>query len=152
MNAEWALTIQMNLDIYMEFLLMITLEYYQKIVLLYPSPIFFLHKINKTFCIKYGKPLWFHSATLSHSLLLTTLLSCGLFIFFSGQTCEVDIKECVKNPCRNGATCQNTLGSYRCGCKPGFTGRNCETNIDDCKPSKTFNLSSFWRGLGTLTP
>lgn len=68
-----------------------------------------------------------------------TFLSC--FPPASGQTCEVDIKECVKNPCRNGATCQNTLGSYQCSCKPGFTGRNCETNIDDCKPSK---FSSSW--------
>lgn len=59
-----------------------------------------------------------------------------------GQTCEVDINECVKNPCLNGATCENTKGNYRCGCKAGYAGRNCETNIDDCKPSKSPFLSS----------
>lgn len=55
----------------------------------------------------------------------------------AGQTCEIDINECVKSPCRNGATCQNTNGSYRCACRTGFSGRNCDTDIDDCKPSKS---------------
>lgn len=58
-----------------------------------------------------------------------------------GQTCEIDINECVKSPCRNGATCQNTNGSYRCACRTGFTGRNCDTDIDDCKPSKSRGCS-----------
>lgn len=72
------------------------------------------------------------------------------FSSLSGQTCEVDIKECVKSPCLNGATCQNTLGSYRCTCKPGFTGRNCETNIDDCKPSKALPpYSPFFKIVST---
>lgn len=55
----------------------------------------------------------------------------------AGQTCEIDINECVKSPCRNGATCQNTNGSYRCLCRVGFAGRNCDTDIDDCQPSKS---------------
>lgn len=42
----------------------------------------------------------------------------------------------MKSPCRNGATCQNTNGSYRCLCRVGFAGRNCDTDIDDCQPSK----------------
>ena len=53
-----------------------------------------------------------------------------------GQTCEIDINECVKSPCRAGASCQNTNGSYRCHCHAGYTGRNCETDIDDCRPSE----------------
>lgn len=53
-----------------------------------------------------------------------------------GQTCEVDINECVKSPCRHSASCQNTNGSYRCHCQAGYTGRNCETDIDDCRPSE----------------
>ena len=59
----------------------------------------------------------------------------------AGQTCEIDINECVKSPCRNGATCQNTNGSYRCACRAGFAGRNCDTDIDDCKPSKSRGCS-----------
>lgn len=53
-----------------------------------------------------------------------------------GQTCEVDINECVKSPCRRGASCHNTNGGYRCHCQAGYTGRNCETDIDDCRPSE----------------
>ena len=33
----------------------------------------------------------------------------------------------MKNPCKNGATCVNLAGSYRCDCKSGYTGNNCET-------------------------
>lgn len=53
-----------------------------------------------------------------------------------GQTCEIDINECVKSPCRNGAICHNTIGGYQCMCQPGYTGPKCETDTDDCKPSK----------------
>lgn len=58
--------------------------------------------------------------------------------FFSvqGQTCEIDINECVKSPCLNGAICRNTMGAYQCMCQPGYTGQKCETDTDDCKPSK----------------
>lgn len=39
---------------------------------------------------------------------------------------HVDIDECVDEPCKNGATCLNLPGSYRCDCKSGFHGKNCE--------------------------
>uniref|UniRef100_A0A8V5H3B8 Neurogenic locus notch homolog protein 1 n=1 Tax=Melopsittacus undulatus TaxID=13146 RepID=A0A8V5H3B8_MELUD len=68
----------------------------------------------------------------------------------TGQTCEIDINECVKSPCRNGATCQNTNGSYRCACRTGFTGRNCDTDIDDCKSNPCRNGGSCSDGIGTF--
>lgn len=61
----------------------------------------------------------------------------------TGQTCEIDINECVKSPCRHGASCQNTNGSYRCLCQAGYTGRNCESDIDDCRPSKWYPALSI---------
>uniref|UniRef100_A0A8C7XTQ6 Neurogenic locus notch homolog protein 1 n=1 Tax=Oryzias sinensis TaxID=183150 RepID=A0A8C7XTQ6_9TELE len=33
---------------------------------------------------------------------------------WQGQTCEIDINECVKSPCWNGAFCLNTMGGYQC--------------------------------------
>ena len=38
-----------------------------------------------------------------------------------------DKNECANNPCKNGATCVNLPGSYRCDCKSGYSGNNCET-------------------------
>lgn len=64
-----------------------------------------------------------------------------------GQTCEIDINECVKSPCWNGALCFNTMGGYQCKCQPGFTGQKCETDIDDCKPSKPQTKSRAWATL-----
>uniref|UniRef100_A0A8C4WJN1 Neurogenic locus notch homolog protein 1 n=1 Tax=Gopherus evgoodei TaxID=1825980 RepID=A0A8C4WJN1_9SAUR len=66
-----------------------------------------------------------------------------------GQTCEIDINECVKSPCRNGATCQNTDGSYHCNCKAGYTGHNCDTDIDDC--NSCFNGGTCVDGINTFT-
>lgn len=35
----------------------------------------------------------------------------------------VDVDECIENPCYPGATCQNILGSFRCGsCPAGHIG------------------------------
>ena len=42
--------------------------------------------------------------------------------------CYLDINECVKFPCKNGASCQNLPGCYRCKCKSGYTERNCQTS------------------------
>jgi Notch-like protein len=38
----------------------------------------------------------------------------------------LDIVECLAQPCKNGATCLNTLGSYRCACDSGWSGMHCE--------------------------
>ena len=45
----------------------------------------------------------------------------------------MDVDECTTlNPCRNGATCRNTNGSYVCVCLNGYEGKNCDINPDDC--------------------
>ena len=37
----------------------------------------------------------------------------------------LDINECATTPCRNGGSCNNTIGSYVCSCPPGWVGKNC---------------------------
>lgn len=57
--------------------------------------------------------------------------TCGLG--YTGRLCDEDVDECVvSSPCRNGATCRNTNGSYHCVCAKGYEGRDCVINTDDC--------------------
>uniref|UniRef100_A0A0A9XFE0 Fibulin-2 n=4 Tax=Lygus hesperus TaxID=30085 RepID=A0A0A9XFE0_LYGHE len=58
------------------------------------------------------------------------------------QGCE-DIDECIDDPCDSTQECNNTPGSYSCGCKPGFqkddfTGgcvdvNECQLNPNACR-------------------
>ena len=41
---------------------------------------------------------------------------------------DLDIDECVSNPCENSGTCADAVNSYTCSCVAGFTGTNCETS------------------------
>ena len=42
----------------------------------------------------------------------------------------LDINECVTNPCENGGTCGNTIGSFTCTCVAGYDGDTCENGKD----------------------
>ncbi|KAK1163092.1 coagulation factor IX [Acipenser oxyrinchus oxyrinchus] len=41
----------------------------------------------------------------------------------------VDGDQCAKQPCENGATCKDGIGTYVCWCLPGFDGRDCEIEV-----------------------
>ena len=62
--------------------------------------------------------------------------------------CYLDINECAKFPCKNGATCQNIAGSYQCACKPGYTDRNCETGRPPWKIK--YHLLATWMRFNSL--
>ena len=52
-----------------------------------------------------------------------------------------DINECLTMdlPCSGHGECIDTMGSYRCICKPGWTGSHCDLDIHECtilKPCK----------------
>ena len=34
--------------------------------------------------------------------------------------------ECLSNPCQNGATCEDGIGSFTCHCLEGFEGVTCD--------------------------
>lgn len=40
-----------------------------------------------------------------------------------------DVDECANSPCKNGGSCMNLRGSYRCDCIKGFTGKHCEQGV-----------------------
>eukprot|EP01049_Picozoa_sp_SAG25_P000368 SAG25_NODE_12_length_28061_cov_181.931795_16_plen_5330_part_01 len=63
---------------------------------------------------------------------------CGL----TGDYCEIDIDECLSNPCLNGGVCSErnlTCGlAYSCDCgNSGWTGENCAKDYDACQLQAT---------------
>lgn len=63
--------------------------------------------------------------------------ACTCTVGYTGRLCDEDVDECVMtSPCRNGATCRNTNGSYQCLCAKGYEGRDCIINTDDCASCK----------------
>ena len=56
----------------------------------------------------------------------------------AGGACDIDVDECISQPCRNGATCtDSTLDAgisphaYRCECAPGFANGKCDYDFVD---------------------
>ncbi|CAF0795326.1 unnamed protein product [Brachionus calyciflorus] len=61
---------------------------------------------------------------------------CDCLDFFSGSSCNIDIRPCSSNPCKNNGTCINNLvnKSYTCQCfNEFFYGKNCEFKRDVCE-------------------
>uniref|UniRef100_A0A1I8JNS9 Delta-like protein n=1 Tax=Macrostomum lignano TaxID=282301 RepID=A0A1I8JNS9_9PLAT len=48
--------------------------------------------------------------------------------FFVGDTCSIDVNECLSAPCANGGSCVNTEGGYSCQCPAGFEAIDCRLN------------------------
>ena len=64
-----------------------------------------------------------------------------IHFYILGALCEEDIDECEiqPGPCRNGATCLNQDGGFRCICVNGWEDPLCTTNVDDCAPRSCYN-------------
>eukprot|EP00061_Rhincodon_typus_P014612 g41735.t1 len=45
---------------------------------------------------------------------------------FAGQRCEINVNDCARSPCANGATCIDQINNYTCTCAAGFSGRDCD--------------------------
>ena len=56
---------------------------------------------------------------------------------FEGDNCEVDINECVPDPCVQGqGKCKDEIAMYVCDCEPGYghgeDDNTCSVEIDEC--------------------
>ncbi|KAI0207726.1 hypothetical protein LSAT2_007708 [Lamellibrachia satsuma] len=54
---------------------------------------------------------------------------------FKGGDCHDDIDECANSPCDEHATCNNTVGTFKCICQAGFTQYNDTTcqDFNECE-------------------
>lgn len=52
----------------------------------------------------------------------THLLLFSFYTLFLGNRCEIEVNECLSQPCRNGGSCIDELNSFSCQCPPGITG------------------------------
>ena len=55
---------------------------------------------------------------------------------YFGEHCEIEIDECIDEPCKNNGVCYDETNGYHCACPIGFEGVNCQINIDDCVNGK----------------
>uniref|UniRef100_A0ACB8EYY2 Uncharacterized protein n=1 Tax=Sphaerodactylus townsendi TaxID=933632 RepID=A0ACB8EYY2_9SAUR len=56
-----------------------------------------------------------------------------------GMNCDVEIDECISDPCWNGGTCNDHIGLFTCSCMPGFEGVQCEMDINECQSQPCLN-------------
>ncbi|XP_044135402.1 aggrecan core protein isoform X1 [Bufo gargarizans] len=51
---------------------------------------------------------------------------------YGGDSCDIDIDECLPSPCVNGATCVDGIDSFKCLCLPSYGGDLCQIDLEMC--------------------
>ena len=46
--------------------------------------------------------------------------------------CNINIDDCVINPCHNGGTCIDGISSFTCLCPEGYNDATCLAQVDEC--------------------
>lgn len=54
-----------------------------------------------------------------------------------------DINNCIPNPCKNYAECEDLVDGHKCICKPGYTGPLCETGMTDHVLTMKYYITSY---------
>ncbi|XP_064644022.1 uncharacterized protein LOC135497923 isoform X2 [Lineus longissimus] len=64
----------------------------------------------------------------------TPFYKCQCTSGYTGTNCEIEINECMTEPCKNKGQCKNDPpGSYTCYCPKGFDPKTNCGDIDECK-------------------
>ena len=69
----------------------------------------------------------------------TCIFAIHVFSGFTGRLCEVNINECISEPCLNSGTCEDLINGYQCYCIDGFAGVSCDLQIDECLSNPCLN-------------
>jgi hypothetical protein len=97
------------------------------------------------------------TCTLAHSTATCTAGACAVGACTLGYAntdgnaangCEVNIDDCIPNPCQNGGTCTDGVNSYTCACRSSYRGTRCETFI--CPTDSTGFMGHCYQGFTTL--
>lgn len=57
---------------------------------------------------------------------------------------QVNINECLMNPCMGNSTCTDTSTGYTCLCEDDRTGDNCELEKDMCADQCQVSVMCDW--------
>ena len=49
---------------------------------------------------------------------------------YDGDMCEINVDDCVDNPCLNNSSCVDGVNSHTCVCSPGYTSETCTVTRD----------------------
>lgn len=68
----------------------------------------------------------------------TNSFGCECDEYFSGSSCQIDLRPCSSNPCLNNGTCIQNIThisnpTYFCECDKYFEGSVCQNKIDLCQ-------------------
>lgn len=65
---------------------------------------------------------------------------CKCMVGYTGKNCEINIDDCIPDPCANKSICIDGIATYTCLCGPGYNGKNCSNLIpNQCEPNPCEN-------------
>lgn len=70
------------------------------------------------------------------------------FHTFLGNSCEIEVNECLSQPCRNGGSCIDELNSFSCQCPVGITGilyASCHNCLLSRHCSETYIIPTYYQ-------
>lgn len=110
--------------------------------------IYFIHIYRVSPLVSFSSSCWLHHF-LNPQIFTAIMMDCPSIVevlklewplvYFPSTSCNPDENECLNSQICGGASCHNTLGSFRCLCPTGFNyeqgGGGC-TDINECSTSQ----------------